>query len=53
MLLRLDYSDGEFIDEEIILKDKIGRIRDFTINNEGDIFIIVDEKDSSLWKLTK
>ena len=53
MLLRLDYSDGNFIDEEIILKDKIGRIRDFTINNEGDIFIIVDEKDSSLWKLTK
>lgn len=53
MLLRLDYENNKIVDEEIILKNALGRIRDFEIDNSGDIFLITDEKNSSLWKLSK
>ena len=53
MLLRLDYFDGNIVGEEIILQGEIGRIRDFEIDNKGEIYIIVDEENSSLWKLSK
>ena len=52
-LLRLDFEDNQILGEEIIFKNKIGRIRDFEINKEGDIFLISDSPQSSLWKLTK
>lgn len=52
-LIRLDFADNQIIKEEIIFKNKIGRIRDMEINNEGDIFLISDSPKSSLWKLTK
>ena len=38
--------------KEILINNKIGRIRDFEIDQKGDIYIIVDEKDSALWKLS-
>ena len=38
--------------KEILINDKIGRIRDFEIDKKGDIYIIVDEKDAALWKLS-
>ena len=52
-LLRLDYKNNQIIAEEIIFKNKIGRIRDFEIDEEGDIFLISDSPKSYLWKLTK
>jgi glucose/arabinose dehydrogenase len=52
-LIRLDFVDNQILGEEIIFKNKIGRIRDFEINKEGDIFLISDSPQSSLWKLTK
>ncbi|QEN04486.1 PQQ-dependent sugar dehydrogenase [Thiospirochaeta perfilievii] len=42
---------GDFIKEEIVFKDKIGRIRDIEVNQDGEIFLIADEKDSKLYRL--
>ena len=52
-LIRLDFKDNKIIGEEVIFKNKIGRIRDLEINKQGDIFLISDSPKSSLWKLTK
>ena len=53
LLLRLRFNEGKIIEEEIIIKNnpKIGRIRDFEIDSKGDIYIISDDKNSSLWKI--
>ena len=51
LLIRLDYNDGKVTNEEIIFKDKIGRLRDIDINSEGEIYLITDEPNSSIWKL--
>ena len=53
LLFRLDYEKKLIVSEEIILDQKIGRIRDFEIDSKGNIFIIVDDEGSSLWKLSK
>ena len=52
-LIRLDYEDNKIVDEEIIFKNKIGRIRDFKVDKEGNIFLINDRKNAELWKLTR
>ena len=52
LLIKLDYNDGKVTNEEIIFKDKIGRLRDIDINSEGEIYLITDEPNSSIWKLT-
>ncbi len=52
MLLRLNFENNQIVDKEIILKDKIGRIRDFEIDHNGNIFIITDESNSSLWRIS-
>ena len=52
-LIRLNYENNKIVDEEIIFKDKIGRIRDFEIDNEGNIYLISDSPNSKLWKLSK
>jgi|TARA_B110000503_G_scaffold66238_1_gene103883 aldose sugar dehydrogenase len=53
-LIRLDYDDdGKIVGEEIIFKDKIGRIRDFDIDVKGNIYLVSDSPNSSLWKLSK
>ena len=44
-------EDG-FGEEEIIFKNKIGRIRDIEINEDGEIFLITDEYQTTLFKLT-
>ena len=44
-------KDG-FGEEEIIFKNKIGRVRDIEINQEGEIFLIADEYQTNLFKLT-
>ncbi len=53
LLFRLDFENNIIVNEEIILNQELGRIRDFEIDREGNIFIIIDDEDSSLWKLSK
>ena len=52
-LIRLDYENNAIVGEEIIFKNKIGRIRDFKIDAEGNIYLISDSPNSYLWKLSK
>ena len=52
LLLKLDYEKNKIVKKEILINGKIGRIRDFEIDKKGDIYIIVDEKDAALWKLS-
>tara|TARA_X000001036_G_C20506641_1_gene736174 strand:- start:394 stop:987 length:594 start_codon:yes stop_codon:yes gene_type:complete len=51
-LRKIRFKDSEFIDEKIILKGTIGRIRDIeTQKNTGKIFLLTDE--GSIWRLQK
>jgi len=52
-LIRLDYKNNTIVGEEIIFKDKIGRIRDFEIDTRGNIYLVSDSPNSTLWKLSK
>ena len=51
LLIKLKIEENRVIDEEIIINQTIGRIRDFEIDTKGDIYIITDDFDSSLWRL--
>ena len=51
LLLKLELEKGKISNEEIIFKDKIGRLRDVEVNSKGEIFLITDEKKSEIWKL--
>ena len=53
LIFRLNYQNGKIIDKEIILQGDIGRIRDFEIDEAGDFYVVVDDKDSFLWKISK
>tara|TARA_E500000178_G_scaffold10908_1_gene10691 strand:- start:1696 stop:2763 length:1068 start_codon:yes stop_codon:yes gene_type:complete len=51
-LRKIKFKDDKFINEQIIFKDKIGRIRDIEIQEKtGAIFLLTDQ--GSIWKLTK
>ena len=51
-LRKIKFKDDKFINEQIIFKDKIGRIRDIEIQEKtGQIFLITDQ--GSVWKLSK
>ena len=51
-LRKIKFRDNEFLDEKIIFKGNIGRIRDIEIQkNTGRIFLLTDE--GSIWKLQK
>ena len=51
-LRKLKFKDNNFINEEIIFKGKIGRIRDIKIQNStGDLFMISDS--GGLWRMYK
>ena len=52
-LIRLDFENNKIVGEEIILKDKIGRIRDFEIDKKGNIYLVNDSGNAKLWKLSK
>ncbi len=47
----LHRKDDKFVKEEVIFKDKIGRVRDIEIDQSGNIYIIADETDSNLFLL--
>ena len=62
MLVKLEIKNNEVIDKEIILRGcrvhkkpcyNIGRIRDIETGQDGSIYLITDEKKSSLIKLSK
>jgi len=62
MLIRLEIENSKVVNEEIILRSckifakpchNIGRIRDIEIDKHGSIYIITDEPESSLWKISK
>jgi len=62
MLIKLKIKNNKVVNEEIILRGcqmhkepchDIGRIRDIEIDKNGSIYIITDEPESSLWKITK
>ena len=62
MLIKLDIEDNKIVNEETILRGckmhkkpchNIGRIRDIEIDKNGNIYIISDEKESFLFKITK
>jgi len=51
-LRKIRFEDNEFIDEKIIFKGTIGRIRDIEIQrNTGEIFLVTD--DGYIWRLQK
>ena len=51
-LRKIRFKDNKFIDEKIIFKGIIGRIRDIEIQrNTGKIFLLTD--DGSIWRLQK
>jgi len=51
-LRKIRFKDNNFINEKIIFKGKIGRIRDIEIQeNTGKIFLLTDE--GSIWRLEK
>ena len=53
LLLRLILKENKVTHQEIILDKQVGRIRDFEIDINGDIYLIIDDENSSLWKLSK
>ena len=53
LLLRLVFENNKINEQEIIINQDIGRIRDFEVAANGDIFLIVDDDDSSLWHLSR
>ena len=51
-LRKIKFKDVNFINEDIIFKNKIGRIRDIEIREKtGEIFLLTDQ--GSLWRLYK
>ena len=53
MLIRINFDNEKIIGEEFILKNEIGRVRDLEVDIDGDIYLISDEFNSKLWKITK
>jgi len=51
-LRKIKFEGSKLINEEIIFKDKIGRIRDIKIQKKtGEIYLLTD--DGSLWRMHK
>ena len=51
-LRKIKFKNNKFINEHIIFKDKIGRIRDIEIEKKtGEIFLITDQ--GSVWRLSR
>ena len=50
-LRKLKFDKSNFINEKIIFKGKIGRIRDIKIHKSGDIFLLSD--NGELWRMSK
>ena len=53
LLLRLVFENNKINEQEIIINQDIGRIRDFEIGPDGNIFLVIDDENSSLWRLSR
>ena len=65
MLVKLDMENSQIVNEEIILRgckmykkpchgdNTVGRIRDIETDKKGRIYIITDEPESALWRISK
>ena len=47
----LPRNEDGFDEEILIFKNKIGRVRDIEVNAKGEIFLIADENNTTLYKL--
>ena len=47
----LPRNENGFGEEQLIFKNKIGRVRDIEVNIKGEIFLIADENNTTLYKL--
>ena len=50
-LRKIKFDKSKFINEEIIFRDKIGRIRDIKIHNSGDLYLLSDRGE--VWRMYK
>ncbi len=50
-LRKIKFNKSKFINEEIIFKDIIGRIRDIKIHESGDLYLLSDK--GVLWRMYK
>ncbi len=51
-LISLDFSDGKASNETVLIEG-MGRLRDVEQNDSGEIFVIIDDDNSGIWKLIK
>ncbi len=51
-LVRLDFENGEIIGEEILLEQAYGRIRDVRVFDDGAIWLLTDEENGKILKIT-
>lgn len=51
MLVRLELKDREIVDEERLLKDELGRIRDVNLGPDGLLYLLTDADDGKLVRL--
>lgn len=52
MLVRLVVEDGEIVDEERLFTRKLGRIRDVAVFSDGSVYLLTDESDGRLLRVT-
>ena len=50
-LYLLKLNDNRPISEKIIFQNKIGRIRDVAVNEDGSILLLTDEREGGLYRL--
>jgi glucose/arabinose dehydrogenase len=52
LLVRLEVRDGKIVGEERMLEGEYGRIRDVQQGPDGAIYLLTDEDDGQLLRLT-
>lgn len=52
-IARLTYDGNKIIDEEKLLDNAFGRIRDIKEDDDGNIYFITDERRGGLYRITK
>lgn len=53
MLVRLDLNRGVIVGQERMLEHRIGRIRDVRTGPDGALWLLTDEDQGALWRLTR
>lgn len=51
-LVRLVLKDNKVVGEEDLLKDKGSRIRDVRQGIDGNLYVVTDDRNGELWKIT-